>query len=64
MASKMREFDDYSHNLATRVEALMKVFEIMPRNMPAGSVIQLQLERLESERDKPNPVLSLEPIVQ
>lgn len=44
MASKMREFDDYSHNLATRIEALMKIFEIMPRNMPAGSVIQLQLE--------------------
>lgn len=40
----MQEFDDYSHDLAIRVDALLKIFEFMPKNMPSGSVIQLQLE--------------------
>lgn len=44
MTSKMKEFDDYSHDLANRVDALFKIAEFMPKNMPSGSVIRSQLE--------------------
>jgi len=40
----MQEFDDYSHDLANRVEALLKIYEVVPKNMPSGSILQLQLE--------------------
>lgn len=40
----MQEFDDYSHDLANRVEALLAIYEVIPKNMPSGSILQLQLE--------------------
>lgn len=42
--SKYQEYEDYSQSLADRVDALLSLYEILPQNMPPGSVLQLELE--------------------
>ena len=42
--AKYKECDEYSNDLADRMEALLNLYEMMPRTMPSGSVVQLELE--------------------
>lgn len=42
--SKYQEYEDYSQTLADRVDGLLSLYEILPQNMPPGSVLQLELE--------------------
>jgi len=42
--SKYQEYEDYSQTLADRVDGLLNLYEILPKNMPPGSVLQLELE--------------------
>lgn len=40
--SKYKEYEDYVEDLANRIDALLKIYEELPRTMPAGSVLQLE----------------------
>lgn len=42
--SKYKEFEDYGEDLANRVSALISLYAIAPKNMPSGSILQLELE--------------------
>lgn len=42
MANK--EHDEYSQRLADKIEALLNIYEMMPKNMPKGSAVQFETE--------------------
>lgn len=39
-----KDHDEYSQELACKIEALLNIYEMMPKNMPKGSVIQTETE--------------------
>lgn len=39
-----KDHDEYSQDLANKMEALLNIYEMMPKNMPKGSVIQFEAE--------------------
>jgi len=39
-----KEHDEYSQNLGDKIESLLTIYEMMPKNMPRGSVIHLERE--------------------